>query len=143
MDDDRGIERGVSVRARHQPHAHDGTRALDRRVHAGRPVDRSAVSPRLDPVGRQATPAEVVVLEVSVGFPEAEQIEVVAEEVADVEEVEDVLLVALGIGRVERELAVAVSSKAGPLVSRWAMTELFAVLSLSTQSCGEPRGKRL
>ena len=25
--------------------------------------------PRLDPVGRQATPAEVVVLEVSVGFP--------------------------------------------------------------------------
>ena len=40
------------------------------------------------------------------------------------EEVEDVLLVALGIGRVERELAVAVSSKLGPLVSRWAMTEL-------------------
>ena len=111
VDHDRGIERGVSVRTRHQPHAHDGTRALDRRVHVGRPVDRSAVSPRLDPVGRQATPAEVVVLEVSVGFPEAEQIEVVVEEAADVEEVQDLLLVAPGIGRVEGELAVTVSSK--------------------------------
>ena len=79
-------------------------------------------------------------LEVSVSFPEAEQIEVVVEEAADVEEVEDVLLVALGIGRVERELAVAVSSKSWATRVEVAMTELPAVLSLSTQSSGNPGG---
>ena len=50
---------------------------------------------------------EVVSLEVPIGLPKAEQVEVVVHVAVVVEDVEDLLFVALRVGRVEGEYAIS------------------------------------
>ena len=62
-----------------------------------------AVGPRIDPVARLPAPIEVALLEVTVALPEPQQVEEVVHEAVEVEDVEDLLVVARGGPRVERQ----------------------------------------
>ena len=83
-----------------------GGKPSDRRAHVRRAADRSGVRASVDAVEPDAAKAELVLLEVAIRLAEAEHIEVVVHVVAQVGDVQDLLVVAGGVRRVERHDAV-------------------------------------
>ena len=86
----------------------------------GRALHGAGIGARVDAVARRPATAEVVPLEVAVSLTEPEQVEVVVHDAVEEEDVEDLLLVAHGVRRIEDDPAAGLLA----LDARTAVTEV-------------------
>ena len=96
VEDHGGIEGGVPVGGGKQAHVHGGAGAIRRRGHIRGAGNGAGERLRVNGIALGAAAAEIVGLEIPVGFAEAQQVGEIVHVAAVVEDVQDLLIVAGG-----------------------------------------------